>query len=342
MFRRNLFSLVILLALMLVPLGALAQDSEQEMETFTSEDGLLTFSYPAEWFVMSLSESEMSGPPFPFVIFSPSQETLDRLAMDEDFTEGEQAGAVVILPTEFFSVVGEVLPEEPTVGDYAHVAALLLFSEPAEGDMGGEMEGEMAEPTEEEAEAEGEMAEPTEEPTEAAEGEMAEPTEEAAMGESTISEPEEVQLSDSLTGGRVTVTSDVEEVAVLAHPLSEDLIAVTVVGGAPGALTDELLQIGQDVAASIQFTGTADAIMEMLMAPPPDVMVEPSDVDPATLDGNALIDERCTVCHTRERIDMQDKDEAGWTQTVDRMISYGAQLDEAERQAVINYLVETH
>src|SRR5690606_24737706 len=186
---------VMLLALMLVPLGALAQDSEQEMETFTSEDGLLTFSYPAEWFVMSLSESEMSGPPFPFVIFSPSQETLDRLAMDEDFTEGEQAGAVVILPTEFFSVVGEVLPEEPTVGDYAHVAALLLFSEPAEGDMGGEMEGE--------------MAEPTEEPTEAAEGEMAEPTEEAAMGESTISEPEEVQLSDSLTGGRVTVTSDV-------------------------------------------------------------------------------------------------------------------------------------
>ena len=109
MFRRNLFSLVMLLALMLVPLGALAQDSEQEMETFTSEDGLLTFSYPAEWFVMSLSESEMSGPPFPFVIFSPSQETLDRLAMDEDFTEGEQAGAVVILPTEFFSVVGEVL-----------------------------------------------------------------------------------------------------------------------------------------------------------------------------------------------------------------------------------------
>src|SRR5690606_35204497 len=318
---------VMLLALMLVPLGALAQDSEQEMETFTSEDGLLTFSYPAEWFVMSLSESEMSGPPFPFVIFSPSQETLDRLAMDEDFTEGEQAGAVVILPTEFFSVVGEVLPEEPTVGDYAHVAALLLFSEPAEGDMGGEMEGEMAEPTEEEAEAEGEMAEPTEE---------------AAMGESTSSEPEEVQLSDSLTGGRVTVTSDVEEVAVLAHPLSEDLIAVTVVGGAPGALTDELLQIGQDVAASIQFTGTADAIMEMLMAPPPDVMVEPSDVDPATLDGNALIDERCTVCHTRERIDMQDKDEAGWTQTVDRMISYGAQLDEAERQAVINYLLETH
>jgi len=62
----------------------------------------------------------------------------------------------------------------------------------------------------------------------------------------------------------------------------------------------------------------------------------------ATLDGDQLVNERCTVCHTRERIDAQDKDEAGWTETVDRMISYGAQLDDEERQTVIDYLVATH
>ena len=106
--------------------------------------------------------------------------------------------------------------------------------------------------------------------------------------------------------------------------------------------TEEQRQWALDVLASVEFTGSADEIMEMLMAPPPDVEIEESDVDPATLDGNALIDERCTVCHTRERIEMQDKDEEGWTETVDRMISYGADLDSAERQAVINYLVETH
>ncbi len=58
----------------------------------------------------------------------------------------------------------------------------------------------------------------------------------------------------------------------------------------------------------------------------------------AALDGNALVAERCTVCHTRERIDTASKDQAGWAATVDRMIGYGAQLNADERQAVIDYL----
>lgn len=58
----------------------------------------------------------------------------------------------------------------------------------------------------------------------------------------------------------------------------------------------------------------------------------------AALDGAELVDTRCTVCHTRERIDNASKDEAGWAATVDRMIGYGAQLNEAERDAVISYL----
>ena len=56
------------------------------------------------------------------------------------------------------------------------------------------------------------------------------------------------------------------------------------------------------------------------------------------LDGAALVAERCTVCHSAERIDAAEKDEAGWTTTVDRMIANGAELNEAERAAVIEYL----
>jgi predicted lipoprotein with Yx(FWY)xxD motif len=58
----------------------------------------------------------------------------------------------------------------------------------------------------------------------------------------------------------------------------------------------------------------------------------------AALDGAALVAERCTVCHTRERIDNAQKDRAGWEATVDRMIGNGAKLTPEEREAVIEFL----
>lgn len=58
----------------------------------------------------------------------------------------------------------------------------------------------------------------------------------------------------------------------------------------------------------------------------------------AALDGAALVAERCTVCHTRERIDNASKDRAGWEATVDRMIGNGAKLTPEERAAVIEFL----
>ena len=105
---------------------------------------------------------------------------------------------------------------------------------------------------------------------------------------------------------------------------------------APGELSDEQIQTAMDIAQSVQFTGTAE---DLAMAAP---QVEQSDVDPSTLNGEELVNERCTTCHTRERIDNEDEDEEGWTAIVDRMIAYGAQLNSAERQAVIDYLVATH
>jgi branched-chain amino acid transport system substrate-binding protein len=62
---------------------------------------------------------------------------------------------------------------------------------------------------------------------------------------------------------------------------------------------------------------------------------------PAALDGNKLVDERCTVCHNRERIDAKKAsgaDRAAWEVTVDRMIGNGAQLNAEEREAVLSFL----
>jgi hypothetical protein len=55
-------------------------------------------------------------------------------------------------------------------------------------------------------------------------------------------------------------------------------------------------------------------------------------------DGNALVDERRTVCHSRERIDAAEG-RGRLTVTADRMISNDAVLNEEERAI---YLVETH
>jgi hypothetical protein len=60
-----------------------------------------------------------------------------------------------------------------------------------------------------------------------------------------------------------------------------------------------------------------------------------------SLDADALINERCTVCHTRERIDAKKAsgaDRAAWEETVDRMIGRGAQLSPEEREAVLSFL----
>jgi len=63
---------------------------------------------------------------------------------------------------------------------------------------------------------------------------------------------------------------------------------------------------------------------------------EPTTGD--VLDGEKLVQERCTRCHDLERIYSAEKDRDGWEKTVDRMIGNGAQLDDAERRAVIEYL----
>jgi sugar lactone lactonase YvrE len=113
--------------------------------------------------------------------------------------------------------------------------------------------------------------------------------------------------------------------------------------GAAYVVHAQFADIGSDppVEAFIIQRFTFDDMMMGEEAAPMDQGAEGEDMG-AALDGETLVNERCTVCHTRERIDAQDKDEAGWTETVDRMIGHGAQLNEEERAAVIEYLVATH
>jgi mono/diheme cytochrome c family protein len=55
-------------------------------------------------------------------------------------------------------------------------------------------------------------------------------------------------------------------------------------------------------------------------------------------DGQSLMQERCSVCHSTARITSAHKTTAEWTTTVERMISHGAQLNSQEQQILIDYL----
>jgi cytochrome c5 len=69
---------------------------------------------------------------------------------------------------------------------------------------------------------------------------------------------------------------------------------------------------------------------------------EPESTETPGEDAQVLLEERCTVCHTLDRVEGAQKSREGWESTVDRMIEYGAQLTDDERSVLIDYLVATY
>jgi cytochrome c5 len=63
---------------------------------------------------------------------------------------------------------------------------------------------------------------------------------------------------------------------------------------------------------------------------------------PAAADGAALLQERCTVCHTTDRITQAQKTSTEWDTTVTRMISKGAELTDSEKTILVGYLAATY
>lgn len=63
---------------------------------------------------------------------------------------------------------------------------------------------------------------------------------------------------------------------------------------------------------------------------------------PAAVDGETLLQERCTVCHGLERTTRASKTREEWGVTVDRMIDKGAELTAEERDVLVDYLTETY
>lgn len=62
---------------------------------------------------------------------------------------------------------------------------------------------------------------------------------------------------------------------------------------------------------------------------------------PVGPDGKALVAVRCVVCHPLSRVESARHSQADWLATVNRMKGNGANLNDAETQAVVAYLAAT-
>lgn len=58
----------------------------------------------------------------------------------------------------------------------------------------------------------------------------------------------------------------------------------------------------------------------------------------ASTEGEALVSEKCSQCHSIDRVDAAVKDQAGWQATVDRMVRNGMEATGAEKATIVEWL----
>lgn len=314
------FSLVILIVLALMPLAVLAQDGEEEMAEYTPEDELFSIAYPAEWVTTPGGEVL----PFPSVWFSPTAEIAEAFTTESALESGDVIGLALVAPVQLLEAFGFGIPADAPVSEWTSVFALLLGEPPTGGPPPG---------AEEEAPAEG--AETEEAPAEG-EGEG----EDMGMEMPPLPEAEEVTIGEDVTAGFIVQSTPIYDQVLYVTQLADDLLAVTTVVAPPGELSDEYKALAEDVAVSVASPHSGEELLSAFV-----MSLLLPDEEGATadqLDGEALAQEKCTVCHSADWWDAQDKTPDEWEATVNRMILHGAQLTAAEREAIISYLAEAH
>ncbi len=83
------------------------------------------------------------------------------------------------------------------------------------------------------------------------------------------------------------------------------------------------------------------AVIPSVIAACGDVSEEVTE-DPISIDGQVLLEERCTDCHGLGRVTGAEKTRDQWADTVTRMVNIGARLNDEEQTALIDYLAQTY
>jgi cytochrome c5 len=100
------------------------------------------------------------------------------------------------------------------------------------------------------------------------------------------------------------------------------------------------IQVTATQTPVVQATTTEPLPVQATATQPPVVQ---ATATPATGDdGQALLNERCTICHNLNRVTSLRNTADQWNKVVSRMIQNGAQLAPAEQTVLANYLAKTY
>ncbi len=101
-----------------------------------------------------------------------------------------------------------------------------------------------------------------------------------------------------------------------------------------------------EVAATVPAAQPTDIPAEQVVQPtnPPAEQVEQPTSPPAApvIDGAALLEDRCSECHSTNKVKQAPRSKSDWESNVNRMIQKGANLSDAEKQALVDYLAQTY
>lgn len=92
-------------------------------------------------------------------------------------------------------------------------------------------------------------------------------------------------------------------------------------------------------AAMLQVSGCTPADDETTTPATEDATDTGDGTTQAASGGDAIIDDKCTRCHSRVQIDAAEKTREQWDATVERMIRNGADVTAEEQAAIVDFLV---
>ena len=75
---------------------------------------------------------------------------------------------------------------------------------------------------------------------------------------------------------------------------------------------------------------------------PPAATTKAPTTAPTGGDGEKLLNERCTKCHSLDRVKTAQKTQDQWQQIVTRMVGKGANLSNDEQKTLVEYLAKTY